>query len=100
MQQEIQLVQSNPSRFRTGQSANKRLTLLSSPQSLVSTQDERQALLEMRTKRQVAVSRVSMLNAEREKQVRCLEQLKEVLKNLRVENHTRSKCENVLNSDT
>ena len=99
MQQEIQLVQSNPSRFRTGQSANKRLSLLSSLQSLVSTPDERQALLEMRTKRQVAVSRVSMLNAEREKQVRCLEQLKEVLKHLRVENHTRSKLSKVWNSE-
>ena len=53
----------------------------------------------MRTKRQVAVSRVSMLNAEREKQVRCLEQLKEVLKNLRVENHTRSKLSKVWNSE-
>jgi len=43
----------------------------------------------MRAKRQVALARVSMLQQERTRQLKSLEQLKETLKNLRVDNHTR-----------
>jgi hypothetical protein len=78
---EIQSVQSNPSRYR-----NKSMRSIS---SLSASPTDLLALQEMRAKRQVALARVSMLQQERSRQLKSLEQLKETLKNLRVDNHTR-----------
>lgn len=78
---EIQSVQSNPSRYR-----NKSMRSIS---SLSASPTDLFALQEMRAKRQVALARVSMLQQERSRQLKSLEQMKETLKNLRVENHTR-----------
>ncbi|EFX76963.1 hypothetical protein DAPPUDRAFT_321839 [Daphnia pulex] len=79
---EIQSVQSNPSRYR-----NKSMRSIS---SLSASPTDLLALQEMRAKRQVALARVSMLQQERSRQLKSLEQLKETLKNLRVDNHTRA----------
>ena len=54
------------------------------------TPEDRQLLMVLRTKRQAAVARVAMLQCEWGKQLRVVEQLKETLKNLRVDNHTRA----------
>ncbi|XP_057376336.1 UV radiation resistance-associated gene protein-like [Daphnia carinata] len=79
---EIQSVQSNPSRYR-----NK--TIRSIP-SLTASPADLLALQQLRAKRQVALAKVSMLQQERNRQLKSLEQLKETLKNLRVDNHTKA----------
>ena len=81
LRQEILMVQSHPTRFR-------RRSLRAVSSVTVSPGDQ-QLLQELRTKRQIAVARVSLLHQERGKQSRHLDQLKETLKNLRVDNHTR-----------
>ncbi len=81
LKQEIQSVQSNPNRYRN-KSMRSIPSLAASPADLL-------ALQQLRAKRQVALARVAMLQQEKNRQLKSLEQLKETLKNLRVDNHTR-----------
>lgn len=81
LKQEIQSVQSNPNRYRN-KSMRSIPSLAASPADLL-------ALQQLRAKRQVALARVAMLQQEKNRQQKSLEQLKETLKNLRVDNHTR-----------
>lgn len=83
LKQEIQSVQSNPGRYRS-KTMRSFPTLAASPADLL-------ALQELKAKRQVALARVAMLQQEKARQLKSLDQLKETLKNLRVENHTRGK---------
>lgn len=86
LRQEIQLAQSNPTRYR-----NSRMSVRAVPAALASTPADLQALQELKARRQVALARVSMLQQERSRQSKSLEKLKETLKTLRVDNHTRGK---------
>lgn len=81
LKQEIQSVQSNPSRYRS-KTMRSIPTLAASPADLL-------ALQQLKAKRQVALARVAMLQQEKSRQLKSLDQLKESLKNLRVDNHTR-----------
>lgn len=83
LRQEIQLAQTNPSRYRSSKSSMRSLS------TLTSTPVDPLALQELRARRQAAMARVSMLQQERNRQLKRVEQLNESLKNLRVENHTR-----------
>lgn len=81
LKQEIQSIQSNPSRYRS-KSMRSIPSLSASPSDVLAVQ-------EIKSKRQVALARVAMLQQEKIRQSKSLEQLKETLKNLRVDNHTR-----------
>lgn len=81
LKQEIQSVQSNPNRYRS-KSVRSIPVLSASPADLL-------ALQELKAKRQILLAKVAMLQQERSKQLKSLDQLKETLKNLRVDNHTR-----------
>lgn len=82
LRQEIQLVQSNPIRFRSK-------ALRTAPPLVSSSPGDQELLQDLRARRQVAVARVSLLIQERTKQSRSVEQLRETLKQLRIDNHTR-----------
>lgn len=81
LRQEIQSVQSNPGRYRS-KSVRSIPVLAASSADLI-------ALQQLKIKRQSALARVSMLQQERNRQLKSLEQLKETLKNIRVDHHTR-----------
>jgi len=83
LRQEIQLVQSNPIRYRSK-------SLRAVPSLISTSPGDQQLLQDLRAKRQVAIARVSLLIQERTKQSRNIDQLKETLKHLRVDNHTRA----------
>jgi len=83
LRQEIQLVQSNPLRFRSK-------TSRSAPPLVSSSPGDQELLQDLRARRQIAIARVSLLVQERTKQSRLVDQLKEALKNLRVDNHSRA----------
>jgi len=82
LKQEIQLVQSNPVRFRSK-------SLRSAPPLVSPSPGDQELLQDLRSRRQIAIARVSFLIQERSKQSRNVEQLKETLKNLRVDSNTR-----------
>ena len=88
LRQEIQLVQSNPIRYRSK-------SLRAVPSLISTSPGDQQLLQDLRAKRQVAIARVSLLIQERTKQSRNIDQLKETLKHLRVDNHTRGLSANI-----
>lgn len=78
------MAQSNPSRYRFSKSSGRSI-----PAVLAAPPIDVMAVQELRAQRQAAMARVNMLQQERNRQTKCLEQLRETLKNLRVDNHTR-----------
>ena len=81
LKQEIQSVQSNPNRYRSK-------TMRSIP-SLTASPADLLVLHQLRANRKVALARVAMLQQEKSRQLKSLGQLKQTLKDLRVENHSR-----------
>lgn len=81
LRQDIQAVQTNPYRY---QRKSRSLSTLAT-----STSDYA-AIQEIQVKRQEILYIVNMLQHERNKQLKKVEQLKESLKNLKSENHARS----------